>query len=213
MVSPSCVHVGNDSQTDHHIYTGTPLTTLLNTRGLRVEISHRGETFSRDALSMNSQNNAPKWRLGTPESCIKTPLRGAATLAKHQCSEYANAVSMSKNGQRKTQHRLRCGIAHSSKQLGVHPTARMNFAQQSPGNNYKVPMVNRIWLYDDGECMMNAVGRTVYGESMQLRVRKERNDWIEENLMSIPKGPVNVAEEKVPIPVSFLPELLCRREI
>lgn len=113
----------------------------------------------------------------------------------------------------KTQYRLKCGIAHCSKQLGVHTFARLNFSHQSPGDSYKILKVDRTDIHDNGECMYNVIGRSVYGENMQPRVRKECNDWIEENMMLIPQGPVDVAAEKVPIPVSFLPELLSRREI
>ena len=177
------------------------MTTLLNTRGVGVEVRHRGETFHREPLSMTFTNTAPKWREGKPESCIITSLRGVSDYGTNPSNEQAEIISSMKNPQARTQYRLKCGIAHCSKNLGIHPSARLPLSHRSPGHSYKIPNIAREYNDDNGECMYNVIGLAIYGKDMQQRVRKECNDWIEKHLVLKPAGIDHVADEQIPIPV------------
>ena len=73
---------------------------------------------------------------------------------------------------------LICGLAHRSRYYSVRPTAKVDFANASPGDSYEVPFIQHELIFDNGECMYNAMGLTVYRENMQQQVSSDCNDWI-----------------------------------
>ena len=202
-----------DSSVDQFFAAGEIMTTLSNTRGLHIGVFHRGESYVRDALSPNFVTCCPKWRQGTPEASVRTSLQGVTALVKDPCSIQSKMVAATDRSLQKTRYMLACGLAQCSVHLGVHPIAKLNFNHPSPGDSYQVPFIKRRMLYDNGECVYNAIGLTVYGEDMQPRVRKDCNDWLEASATVGAQGGLHATGEEVSVPISFLQELQSLREI
>ena len=155
----------------------------------------------------------PKWRQGTPKAKVRKSLLGVTKLVEEPRSMQARMIADTDSSLHKTRYMLACGLAHCSVHLGVHPTAKLNFNDDYPGDSYKVPYVTRRILYDNCECVYNAIGLRAYGEDAQPQVRKNCNDWLENNVMIGAPGGLKITSEEVSVPISFLQELQSPREI
>ena len=140
------LHIGNDSPLDYFIDFGEVVTTLKNTRGLE----HR-ERHTREALSTGVETRCPKWRKGEPEGWAQTSLFEVVALVRNPCSFLPKSVEATNNSLKKTWYQLFCGLSQWSRNYGVHPTARVEFAHTSPGDSYKLPFIDREFCYDDGD--------------------------------------------------------------